>query len=95
MSLTFHPVYRAGCGGMACHEDARAGWPRTGWLMSGGWPCRGMTPGRWTQSSSGRPRRRRGQSDTARTGEPVATVVRAVPVAKAQWPPELPAAPPV
>jgi hypothetical protein len=25
MSLTFHPVYRAGCGGMACHEDARAG----------------------------------------------------------------------
>jgi hypothetical protein len=46
MSLTFHRYTAQAAAGMACNEDARAGDRGPGWLLSGGWPSCGMTPGR-------------------------------------------------
>jgi hypothetical protein len=46
VSLALHPGIPApAAAGMACQEDARAGDPRTSWLLGGGWPSCGMTPG--------------------------------------------------
>jgi len=48
VSLTLHPVCRAGCGGDGVQWGRPHGWPTPGWLLGGGWPSCGMTPGRWT-----------------------------------------------